>query len=97
METQMQRNTATHPATPPESPGATTPRKPRGVGSQLVGERANERVHVPDRSLRRIPPLDVACQPGDLLRDEMNEATAVVLWATAGLAVVLLILTKVWG
>jgi hypothetical protein len=44
-----------------------------------------------------MPPLDIACQPGDVLRDEMNEATAVVLWATAALAVVLLILTKVWG
>jgi|ETNmetMinimDraft_26_1059896.scaffolds.fasta_scaffold221280_2 hypothetical protein len=97
METQMQRNTATHVATPPELPGANSLRKPRGAGSQLVGERANERDHVPDRSLRRIPPLDMACQPGDLLRDEMNEATAVVLWATAALSVVLLILTKVWG
>jgi hypothetical protein len=97
METQMERNTATRQATLPESSSATTSRKPRGAGSQLVGDRASERAHVPDRSLRRLPPLDVACQPGDLLRDEMNEATAVVLWATAALSVVLLILTKVWG
>lgn len=93
----MQRNAATREATPPESPSAPTSSKPRGAGFQLVGDRASERVPVPDRSLRRMPPLDVACQPGDVLRDEMNEATAVVLWATAALAVVLLILTKVWG
>ena len=97
METQMARNTATRGATLPESSSASLSRKPRGAGAQLVGERARERAHVPDRSLRKMPPLDLACQPGDVLRDEMNEATAVVLWATAALAVVLLILTKVWG
>jgi hypothetical protein len=93
----MQRNAATREATHPESPSAPTLGKPRGAGSQLVGDRASERVPVPDRSLRRMPPLDVACQPGDVLRDEMDEATAVVLWATAALSVVLLILTRVWG
>lgn len=93
----MQRNTAAREATHPESLSGTTIRKPRGAGSQLVGERAGERVRSPDRSLRRMPPLDVACQPGDLLRDEMSEATAVVLWATAALSIVLLILTRVWG
>jgi len=93
----MERNTATRETTLPESSSETTSRKPRGAGAQLVGERASERVHVPDRSLRRIPPLDVACQPGDVLRDEMNEATAIVLWATATLSVLLFILIKVWG
>lgn len=93
----MQRNTATRATTLPESSSATNSRKPRGAGSQLVGERASERAHVPDRSLRKMPPLDVACQPGDVLREEMNEATTIVLWATAALSIVLLILTKVWG
>jgi hypothetical protein len=44
-----------------------------------------------------MPPLDIACQPGSVLKDRMNEATALVLWATAALAIVLLIITKIWG
>ena len=97
MESQMQRITARPWTAHRMLSSANTTRKPRGAGSQLVGSRASERVRVPDRSLRNVPPLDIACQPGSVLKDRMNEATALVLWATAALAIVLLIITNIWG
>ncbi len=93
----MEKITATRGVAPPRSPHAPTPSRTRGSGAQLVGTRAGERLPVPDRTERRMPPIDYACQAGGALQDELSEATTIVFWLAAGLAAVLTVATKVWG